>query len=186
MRKVLAIMLMILCGFAFVGSGIVLLSGCSSSQTENGGGGISGPSEDETIENPNDQEDNENEDVDDGTDVGDESGSSDQDDEEIGNDALYFYLRVGTVTRTGSGTSDYEVTNYNESGETYVFDVYWSDENGNAQEWGNGNPKKDGSTSVATSSSSATGCGSFSYQYDNSGFLGMDKLEEWDELLTIP
>ena len=40
MRKVLAIMLMILCGFAFVGSGIVLLSGCSSSQTENGGGGI--------------------------------------------------------------------------------------------------------------------------------------------------
>ena len=39
MKKVLAIMLMILCGFAFVGSGIVLLSGCSSSQTETGGGG---------------------------------------------------------------------------------------------------------------------------------------------------
>ena len=39
MRKVLAIMFMILCGFAFVGSGIVLLSGCSSSQSETGGVG---------------------------------------------------------------------------------------------------------------------------------------------------
>lgn len=77
MKKVLAIMLMILCGFAFVGSGVVLLSGCSTSQTETGGEGISGPSEDETTDNPNDQENNENEDVGDGTNVGDEGGSSD-------------------------------------------------------------------------------------------------------------
>ncbi len=66
--------------------------------------------------------------------------------------------------------------NYNGSGESYIFNVYWYDENGGSQEWGNGNPTKDGSTSISTSSSSATGCGSFSYQYDNTGFLGIGQV----------
>ena len=40
MKRILCLLFLILCGFSLIGGGTFLLSGCSSSQTENGGGGI--------------------------------------------------------------------------------------------------------------------------------------------------
>ncbi len=40
MKKILFAFLFVILGFSLTTGGVVLLSGCSSSQTENGGGGI--------------------------------------------------------------------------------------------------------------------------------------------------
>lgn len=66
------------------------------------GGGISGPSEDETTENPNDQEDNENEDVDNGTDVGD-------DDNIYAQDAVNFSVQISAFLPFSSMESIHRV-----------------------------------------------------------------------------
>ena len=118
MRKVLAIMFMILCGFAFVGSGVVLLSGCSS-QTETGGGGISDPSENETIETPGDEEKNE-----DSTDNSNEN----QEDDEIEADADVDYT-VQTLYRTSA-------TSYTVKSSQGYFFAHWKDKNNNNVTWG--------------------------------------------------
>ena len=102
MKKVFVAILMILCGFAFIGSGVVLLSGCSTSQSETGGGGTSSPSEDETTENPNDQESNENEDVNDGTDVGDED-----DDNIYAQDSVNFSVQISAFVPFSNEPIDY-------------------------------------------------------------------------------
>ncbi len=118
MRKVLAIMFMILCGFAFVGSGIVLLSGCSSSQSETGGVG-SDPSENETIETPGDEEKNE-----DSTDNSNEN----QEDEEIEANADVDYT-VQTLYRTSA-------TSYTVKSSQGYFFAHWKDKNNNNVTWG--------------------------------------------------
>lgn len=169
MKKVFVAILMILCGFAFIGSGVVLLSGCSTSQSETGGGGTSSPSEDETTENPNDQESNENEDVNDGTDVGDEGGSSDQDDEEIEGDSNFnFTVQLHEIV---SSSTSYTGSSVYESGQTYgpYFNIYWNDENGNGQTWGS-TPTCTAAHNVSLSggssgSKNAIGLSKFSYKY---------------------
>lgn len=164
MKKVLAIMLMILCGFAFVGSGVVLLSGCSTSQTETGGEGISGPSEDETTDNPNDQENNENEDVGDGTNVGDEGGSSDQDDEEIEANlwTTDYTFTVVAQYKTGSGSATTASTSTNEN----VFHIQWQTESGSSVDWGNTGTAKNSSASVDNGAGTVDGS-YFSYNFYN-------------------
>lgn len=62
MKKLLFAFLFVILGISLTTSGVFLLSGCSTSQTENGGGGILPPQNEEDLEKPNDDE-NSNSDV---------------------------------------------------------------------------------------------------------------------------
>ncbi len=132
-------------------------------------GGISSPSEDEITENPTDEENNEGEDVDDETDVGDEGGSSDQDDEEIEGDSNFnFTVQLHEIV---SSSTSYTGSSVYESGQTYgpYFNIYWNDENGNGQTWGS-TPTCTAAHNVSLSggssgSKNASGLSKFSYKY---------------------
>ena len=126
--------------------------------------GISGPSEDETTENPNDQEDNENEDVDNGTDVGDEGGSSDQDDEEIEANlwTTDYTFTVVAQYKTGSGSATTASTSTNEN----VFHIQWQTESGSSVDWGNTGTAKNSSASVDNGAGTVDGS-YFSYNFYN-------------------
>ena len=112
MKKVLVIMLMILCGFAFAGGGAVLLSGCSTSQSESGREILSEPSEDENSGNPD------NGDKTDGSNGDDDS--PDDDVEGDGTTTQQFTLRNYTFTSTIGHSG-----NTTEGAKGGCFHAYW-------------------------------------------------------------
>ena len=111
MKKVITVILMILCGFTVIGGGTLLLTSCGTS-TQQSGGGISDSGE---IENPSDDEndsDNPDEDVSDG-----EDDTADDDDKEIEANLQYnvrIYAQImdanyQTTVLTGTSTNPAQV-----------------------------------------------------------------------------
>ncbi len=120
MKKVLVILLMLLCGFAFAGGGAVLLTGCSTSQSESGKEILSEPSEDENSGNPD------NGDKTDGSNGDDDS--PDDDVEGDGTTTQQFTLRNYTFTST-TGYSG----NTTEGAKGGCFHAYWRASDNNSK-----------------------------------------------------
>ena len=131
MKKVIAVILMILCGFTVVGGGTLFLTSCGTSAEQSGEISDSGE-----IENPSDDENN--------TDKPDEDVNSPTDDTtDNGNDTPIegygcdYNFTIRTTVYYGTSAVNSSASSSLSSYGTYGgFSVYWRDENGNTAGWG--------------------------------------------------
>ena len=137
MKKVIAIILMILCGFTVIGGGTLLLTSCGTS-TQQSGGGISDSGE---IENPDDDEnntdidtnlpeDNPDEDVSDS-----EDDTADDDDKEIEANLQNTDYTFKVIAQIRTSSTSYTTATASTSSPSQIFSLAWMD-NGTRQNWG--------------------------------------------------